>query len=179
MFFLPTKSWKNHVKKLHTYGSWDVFISAAWTAQISPDLQIRFIISFIQSSLLRSLIVSLEKLSNVLEHFWAITDMGHLRGFTTWSQHFSCENQAKVKEKKQWVLKIDDSYGWFFFSLPKCAQFQPHARVITLSLLQPSTFSRAVGSSKNCKGANKVNIFWEGQNKWSFINLLSPIYLYF
>ena len=113
--------------------------------------------------------VSLEKLSIVLGHFWAITDMGHLRGFTTWSQHFSCENQAKVKEKKQWVLKIDDSYG----------QFQPHARVITLSLLQPSTFSRAVGSSKNCKGANKVNIFWEGQNKWSFINLLSPIYLYF
>ena len=58
--------------------------------------------------------VSLEKLSSVLGHFWAITDMGHLRGFTTWSQHFSFENQAKVKQKKQWVLKIDDSYGWFF-----------------------------------------------------------------
>ena len=77
------------------------------------------------------------ELPNVPGHFWAITDMGHLRGFTTWSQHFSFENQAKVKSKKQWVLKIDDSYGWFF-SFPKCAHFQQHARVLALSL---SSFS--------------------------------------
>ena len=49
--------------------------------------------------------VSLEKLSSVLGHFWAITDMGHLRGFTTWSQHFSFENQAKVKQKNNGFLK--------------------------------------------------------------------------
>ena len=55
MFFLPTKSWKNHPKKLHTYGSWEFFFSAAPTAQNSPELHFRFINSFIQSSLLRSL----------------------------------------------------------------------------------------------------------------------------
>ena len=57
-FFLPTKSWKNHLKKLHTYGSWDVFFSAAPTAQNSPELHFRFINSFIQASLLRSLAYS-------------------------------------------------------------------------------------------------------------------------
>ena len=53
---MPTKSWKNHLKKLHTYGSWKFFSSAAPTAQNSPYLHFRFINSFIQSSLLRSLI---------------------------------------------------------------------------------------------------------------------------
>jgi hypothetical protein len=54
-FFLPTKSWKNLPKKLHTYGSWEVFCSAAPTAQNSPELHFRFINSFIQPSLLGSL----------------------------------------------------------------------------------------------------------------------------
>ena len=54
---MPTKSWKNHLKKLHTYGSWEVFFSAAPAAQNSPELHFRFINSFIQSSLLRSLVV--------------------------------------------------------------------------------------------------------------------------
>ena len=26
-FFLPIKTWKNHPKKLHAYGSWEVFFS--------------------------------------------------------------------------------------------------------------------------------------------------------
>ncbi len=56
--FLPTKSWKNHPKKLHTYGSWEVFFSAAPTAQNSPELHFRFINSFIQPSLVGSLIPS-------------------------------------------------------------------------------------------------------------------------
>ena len=54
-FLLPTKSWKKHLKKLHTYGSWEFFFSAAQTAQNNPELHFRFINSFIQSSLLRSL----------------------------------------------------------------------------------------------------------------------------
>ena len=52
---MPTKSWKNHPKKLHTYGSWDFFFSAALTAQNSPELHFRFIFFFIQPSLLESL----------------------------------------------------------------------------------------------------------------------------
>ena len=40
---MPTKSWKNHPKKLHTYGSWKFFFSAAPTAQNSPELHFRFI----------------------------------------------------------------------------------------------------------------------------------------
>jgi hypothetical protein len=48
---------KKHLKKLHTYGSWEVFFFAAPTAQNSPELHFRFINSFIQLSLLRSLIV--------------------------------------------------------------------------------------------------------------------------
>ena len=52
---MPTKSWKNHPKKLHTYGSWEVFFSAALTAQKSPELHFRFINSFIQPSLVGSL----------------------------------------------------------------------------------------------------------------------------
>ena len=47
---MPTKSWKNHLKKLLTYGSWEVFFSAAPTAQNSPGLHFRFINSFIQPS---------------------------------------------------------------------------------------------------------------------------------
>ena len=31
--FLPAKSWKNFLKKLHTYGSWEFFFSAVPTAQ--------------------------------------------------------------------------------------------------------------------------------------------------
>ena len=58
MFFLPTKSWKNHLKNLHTYGSWEFFFSAATTAQNSPELHFRFINSYIQLSLLRSLLVA-------------------------------------------------------------------------------------------------------------------------
>ena len=49
--FFPTESWKNHLKKLHTYGSWEFFFST----QNSPELHFCFINSFIQSSLLRSL----------------------------------------------------------------------------------------------------------------------------
>ena len=51
--FLPTK---NHLKKLHTYGSREFLFSAAPTAQNSPELHFRFINSFIQWSLIRSLI---------------------------------------------------------------------------------------------------------------------------
>ena len=43
-FFLPTKIWKNHPKKLHAYGSWEFFFSAAPPAQNSPELHFRFII---------------------------------------------------------------------------------------------------------------------------------------
>ena len=53
-FFLPIKSWINLPKKLHTYGSWEVFFSAAPTAKNSPELHFRY--SFIQLSLLRSLV---------------------------------------------------------------------------------------------------------------------------
>ena len=53
--FLPTKSWKNHLKKLHTYGSWEVFFSAAPTAQNSPELHFHFTNSFIQPSRIESL----------------------------------------------------------------------------------------------------------------------------
>ena len=52
---MPTKSWKNHPKQLHTYGSWEFFFSAASTAQNSPELHFRFINSFIQPSLVESL----------------------------------------------------------------------------------------------------------------------------
>ena len=53
--FLTLKTLKHHPKKLHTYGSWEVFFSAAPTAKNSPELHFRFINYFIQSSLLRSL----------------------------------------------------------------------------------------------------------------------------
>ena len=53
---MAAKSWKNHLKKLHTYGSREVFFSAAPTAQNSPELHFRFINSFIQPSLLESLV---------------------------------------------------------------------------------------------------------------------------
>ena len=56
MFFCPQKVKKKHLKKLHTYDNWEVFFSAAPTAQNSPELHFRFINSFIQLSLLRSLI---------------------------------------------------------------------------------------------------------------------------
>ena len=55
-FFLPTKSWKEHPKKLHTYGSWEFFYFAAPTAQKNPELHFCFINYFFQSSLLRSLV---------------------------------------------------------------------------------------------------------------------------
>ena len=51
---LPTKSCKNQPKKLHTYGSWEVFFSAAPSAQTIPKLHFRFIDSPIQSSVLKS-----------------------------------------------------------------------------------------------------------------------------
>ena len=50
---MPSESWKNLPKKLHTYGSWDFFFSAAPTAQNSPELHFRFINSPIQSSVLK------------------------------------------------------------------------------------------------------------------------------
>ena len=50
---MPTKSWKNHPKKLMAVGSF--FFSAATPAQNSPELPFRFIIFFIQPSLLESL----------------------------------------------------------------------------------------------------------------------------
>ena len=53
-YFLTLKTLKIHPKKLHTYGSWEVFFSAAPTAQNSPELHIRFIDSPIQSSVLKS-----------------------------------------------------------------------------------------------------------------------------
>ena len=56
MFFWPPKDEKNTSKKLHTYGSREFLFSAAPTAQNSPELHFRFINSFIQSSLLRSLL---------------------------------------------------------------------------------------------------------------------------
>ena len=40
---------------MHTYGSWEFFLSAAPTAQNSPELHFRFINSFIQPSLVGSL----------------------------------------------------------------------------------------------------------------------------
>jgi hypothetical protein len=48
---------KKHPKKLHTYGSREVFFSAAPTAKISQELHLRFINYFIQPSLVGSLIL--------------------------------------------------------------------------------------------------------------------------
>jgi hypothetical protein len=53
---LSTKSCKNHPQKLHTYGSWEFFFSAALTAQNSPEIHFHFINYFIQPSLLESLV---------------------------------------------------------------------------------------------------------------------------
>ena len=64
--FLTTKSWKNHAKKLHTYGSCEVFFLCSPTALNSPELHFRFINSFIQLSnvqLLRSLVETHMKFS--------------------------------------------------------------------------------------------------------------------
>ena len=55
-FFFAHQKLKKPLKKLHTYGSWEFFFSAAPTAQNSPELHFSFINSFIQSSLLRSLL---------------------------------------------------------------------------------------------------------------------------
>ena len=55
-FFCPQKVEKTTSKSCILNGSWDYFFSAAPTAQNSPELHFRFINSFIQSSLLRSLI---------------------------------------------------------------------------------------------------------------------------
>ena len=54
---LCTKSLENHPKKLHTYGSCEFFFSAASTAQNSPELHFRFMNSFIQPSLVGSLVI--------------------------------------------------------------------------------------------------------------------------
>ena len=58
MLYCSQKVEKKHLKKLHTYGSWEFFFSAALTAQNSPELHFRFINSFIQPSLLKSLFVT-------------------------------------------------------------------------------------------------------------------------
>ena len=68
ILFLSTKSWKNYPQKLHTYGSWEVFFSAAPPAQNSPELHFRFIIFFIQPSLLKSL-STLHSLQNDFAEF--------------------------------------------------------------------------------------------------------------
>ena len=52
---MPTKSWKNHLKKFLTNGSWEFFFSAAPTAQTSPELHFCFVNSFIQPSRVGSL----------------------------------------------------------------------------------------------------------------------------
>ena len=52
MFFCPQKVEKTTSKS----SSWDFFFSAAPTAQNSPKLHFRFTNSFIQLSLLRSLV---------------------------------------------------------------------------------------------------------------------------
>ena len=57
-FFLPIKRSSKHLKKLLTYGRWAFFFSAAPTAQNSPELHFRFINSFIQPSLVGSLVAS-------------------------------------------------------------------------------------------------------------------------
>ena len=49
------KKLKKPPKKLLTYSSWEVFFSAAPTAQNSPELHFCFINYFIQSSLVGSL----------------------------------------------------------------------------------------------------------------------------
>ena len=46
---------EKHPKKLHTYGSWEIFFSAALTADNSPELHFCFINSFIQPSQVGSL----------------------------------------------------------------------------------------------------------------------------
>ena len=51
---------------MHTYGSWEVFFSAASTAQNSPELHFRFINTPIQSSVLESVIWPLPSLSQLL-----------------------------------------------------------------------------------------------------------------
>ena len=52
---MPTKNWKKHLKKLHTYGSWEFLFSAAPSARNSPELHFHFINSFIQPYLVGSL----------------------------------------------------------------------------------------------------------------------------
>ena len=41
-FFFAHKKLKKHLKKLHTYGSWEFFFSAAPTAQTSPGPYFHF-----------------------------------------------------------------------------------------------------------------------------------------
>ena len=53
---------------MHTYGSWEFFFSAAPTAQNSPELHFRFINSFIQSSLLRSLAETLDQMCQTVSY---------------------------------------------------------------------------------------------------------------
>ena len=56
MIFLTLENIKKHPKKLHTYGSWEVFVSAALTAENNPELHFCFTNSFIQPSLVVSLV---------------------------------------------------------------------------------------------------------------------------
>ena len=72
MFFLPTKSWKNHLKKLLTYGDWEFFFSAAPTAHNSPKLHFHFINYFIQPSRVGSLTWTIGSRSIIvkLQWFW-------------------------------------------------------------------------------------------------------------
>ena len=68
------KKLKNHPKKLQTNGSWELFSLQPPTAQNSHELQFRFINSFIQPSLVGSLVSMLPKKVNWMV---LIMDYGH------------------------------------------------------------------------------------------------------
>ena len=56
LFFALENIKKKHPKKSHTYGSWEVFfLCSPQCRKNSPELQFRFINSFIQPSLVGSL----------------------------------------------------------------------------------------------------------------------------
>ena len=92
-FFLTTKSWKNHPKKLHTYGSWEVFFSAAPTAKNSPELHFRFINYFIQPSRVGFLAADLFLVALKMEGFCMIYLVRICRYVAQKPpKHFSCSN---------------------------------------------------------------------------------------
>ena len=93
---LPSKSLKKHPKNLHTYGSWEVFFSAALTAQNSPELHFRFINYFIQSSLLRSLIAGSRSTLGV----------GNLRSTGTLYYLYLATSRPKVTEDSQVATRL-------------------------------------------------------------------------